>query len=109
MGVDEYPNDEPFRSAHDYLREYLMTAKTCVVIGFSFRDSPINAIFDTCMERNEELKLLVVSPSATQLIDQRFSTFRHRVQGIGVSFGEKEAVRKLAEALNKIEESRKGT
>ena len=54
---------EPFRTSYDYLRQTLMRARLCIVIGFSFRDPAVNEAFRDGLGRNDNLKLAIVEPN----------------------------------------------
>jgi hypothetical protein len=55
--------EEPFKTAYDYLRETTTRTKLAIIIGFSFRDPAINDIFRNALTKNRNLKLLVVEPN----------------------------------------------
>jgi hypothetical protein len=95
MGLDEYPREEPFRSAHEFLQSYLMNAKHCVVIGFTFRDTEIKDIFDRSMEANEKLRLTILDPDGRKIADEKFSQIRNRVKALPQKWGGILALREL--------------
>jgi len=113
MGIDEYPYDEPFKSAHEFLEHYLMSADKCAVIGFTFRDRAINDIFDSSMTSNKALKLILVDPSAKSIVDKRFQNLQHRVEmvegRITDNFPNDFPMEKLASALGPPREESKNT
>jgi len=59
-GYGPYPRDE-FHVLHDYLERYLVKAKHCIVIGYTFRDiGRASHIFDDVMrDLNKELKVII--------------------------------------------------
>jgi hypothetical protein len=60
---DEALQVDPFLTAYKYLEACLSQgAELCVVIGFSFRDAPINRILRLGLLRNPKLYLLIVDP-----------------------------------------------
>jgi len=49
LGSHQYPYVEPFKTCHDYLRTYLEKAKVCIIVGYTFRNEPINYIFEEAL------------------------------------------------------------
>ena len=49
------------------LRNKLKNTDICVVIGYSFRDDDIKEIFEDAAKSNEDLKILLISPSAGKI------------------------------------------
>jgi hypothetical protein len=58
--------EEPFKTAYDYLRETTTRTKLAIIIGFSFRDPAINDIFRNATAENRNLKLVVVEPNMSE-------------------------------------------
>lgn len=52
-------HEEPFRTNYDYLLACLTHAKSCIVIGFSFRDQEIVEHFREAVGMNENLQVVV--------------------------------------------------
>lgn len=60
---DDYLSVDPFATAYKYLDACLKEhTELCVVIGFSFRDEPINNIFSDALRENPHLHLIIVDP-----------------------------------------------
>lgn len=58
--------EEPFRTAYEYLRETMMYANLGIIIGFSFRDPAINDTMRYALANNGNLKLVVVEPKMNE-------------------------------------------
>jgi hypothetical protein len=58
--------EEPFRTAYEYLRETMMHANLGIIIGFSFRDPTINDTIRYALANNNKLKLAVVEPKMNE-------------------------------------------
>lgn len=56
--------DEPFRTNYRVLRACLGYAKLLVVIGCSMRDPELNDLVRECMNENDDLHLVAVTPDA---------------------------------------------
>lgn len=56
----EYPYEEPFKTAYQFLGRFLKTAEVAIVIGYSFRDRGITYIIDEAQSINPSLKFIVV-------------------------------------------------
>jgi hypothetical protein len=69
-GEEKEPKNEPFKTIHNHLINYLEKAKLCISIGFAFRDSYIRKIFIKAMANNPELKLAIVTPNAANNFDE---------------------------------------
>lgn len=59
--------EEPFRTAYEYLQETLMHANLSIIIGFSFRDPAINDTLRCALTKNRSLKLAVVEPKMDEI------------------------------------------
>jgi len=57
---------EPYKTIRDEFKKFMDVADVCIVIGFSFRDEHINAIFSEFFKRGK--KILIISPSAEKNI-----------------------------------------
>ncbi len=57
------PTDEVFRYNHRQFRASLLSAKLCVVIGYTFRDWYINSLLSDAMSFNEHLRVCIVEPN----------------------------------------------
>jgi len=62
LGSHQYPYEEPFKTCHDYLRTYLEKAKICIIVGYTFRNEPINFIFKEALKGNKNLNLIRIAP-----------------------------------------------
>lgn len=62
-GYKDTPTEEPFKTIHDHLLNRLLDADEVIVIGFAFRDSYINGLFDTALRINQGLKIKCFNPA----------------------------------------------
>ena len=58
----KYEKDSIFEFYYNALKDRLKRSSLAMVIGFSFRDQEIKAIFERAFEENPEFKLVVVDP-----------------------------------------------
>ena len=104
---------EPFSLFYDKLRSYLSSRSvhTCIVIGYSFRDSKINELFLPAMERG--LRLLVLDAAANKITRRLGGVFTQpsldkQIRVVEIDFGNWDAHNKghlndlLAEELGNI-------
>lgn len=63
---------EPFRTSYDYLFACLAHAKTCLIIGFSFRDQEIVEELRAAIGINKNLKLGIIDPNANLVSEHLF-------------------------------------
>jgi len=81
---------EPFATLMGWFTEGLREAKTCVAIGYSFRDKDVRRVVLDALATNRSLQLLVVDPYAHQIVYQKkeqpdepsFLDFPDRVSGL---------------------------
>lgn len=62
----EAVQEEPFKTAYEYLQETLMNASLGIIIGFSFRDTAVNDTMRYALANNSNLKLAVVEPKMNE-------------------------------------------
>ncbi len=97
---------EPFMTLYGLFRECLMRASRCTVIGFSFRDEPLNEIFMDCYKKNNALRFYILAPHPNQgsiaEFVQKLRDIEHsRVETDEVRFGESDRyVQKTSKALD---------
>ena len=60
--------DDPYFTAYDYLQRCLMSAESCVFVGYSFRDYDVLTRLKASQLWNTQLRIIVLDPNATQLI-----------------------------------------
>lgn len=79
---EKYTFREPFYAMFHYLKEYLLHANRCYVVGYSFRDEDILGIFHDAMQLNNNLVLVLVDPEAPRIAGYKFHQFGGRVNAI---------------------------
>ena len=66
----KYPYEEPFKTLYQFFSNELRIIERLLIIGYSFRDLPINSIINDSLLSNEKLKIIYVSPSATETMEE---------------------------------------
>ena len=61
--------EEPYFTAYDYLEQCLDNAKSCLAIGYSFRDYDTLMRFKSAQLSNKDLKILVLDPNANTVCE----------------------------------------
>lgn len=79
---EKYTFREPFYAMFHHLKEYLLHANRCYVVGYSFRDEDILGIFHDAMQLNRKLVLVLVDPKAQGIARDKFHQFGGRVNAI---------------------------
>lgn len=64
LSPKEEEEERPFNEIIMRFKKYMQDADACIVIGFSFRDSVINDVFDSFVAKGKPL--IVISPSSMQ-------------------------------------------
>jgi len=95
-GFKGVPEIEPFISMHGRLNRRLAEADNIIVIGFAFRDTYINNIFENMLRLRPDIKVLYYNPLSVDAFPkdslvphfiENYSSFRHIKRGIGVDKG----------------------
>jgi hypothetical protein len=60
--------EEPYYTGYDYFRHSCQNAKCLLVIGYSFRDYDALSILRSACSANPNLKIIVVSPHANDVV-----------------------------------------
>ncbi len=85
---------EPMINAHECFQKSLMTTPCVVVIGFSFRDTYVNSLFDNAFQKNHALHMVYINQSVPQSAESGFGSLREkygdRIQHIEKRFGDPE-------------------
>lgn len=82
-GLKSIDEDYPFNILYELFKKYLLKAYYCVIIGTSFRDIRLNKLFLDAMSKNSKLKLIIISPHAT---DTTEVASKNEFQGINIYF-----------------------
>ena len=92
-GFKGVPGAEPFISMHARLSNRLMEADTIIVIGFAFRDTYINNIFENVLRNRPKTDVLFYNPSSisdfpkdssVSYFVKNYSSFKHIEKGVEV-------------------------
>lgn len=79
--------DNPFFTAYDYFQRCLDRAQIGIFIGYSFRDYDTVTKIRSALKFNDNLKILILSPNASQIITGNFRDFQDRVIPLAFRFG----------------------
>ncbi len=85
---EKYASRWPFYEYLGQLRYALVQESICVVIGYSFRDIPINNAFLDAIQKNPRLRITLVSRSADRVRDSLDENLRGRVTPLQREFGD---------------------
>jgi hypothetical protein len=66
---------EPLDIISSKFQMYLKNAKVCIVVGYSFRDEDIRRIFFEISKQNETLTIILISPDAGKIYENRLKFF----------------------------------
>lgn len=101
-----YPVGEKYSTKHPYfdylyqLRTSLPSENSCIVIGYSFRDIPINNAFEDAVKRNRNLRVLLVSPSASKIREHLDEDLKTHVSPIDLPFEDQRTLDTIISILN---------
>lgn len=93
-GFKGVPEFEPFKSMHGRLSIRLAEADLIIVVGFAFRDTYINSIFENTLRIRKDLDMLYFNPikidkfpknSIVPYLINNYPNFKHIERGIGIS------------------------
>jgi hypothetical protein len=86
------PVKEPYLTLHSHLVKKMLTVHDCVVIGFSFRDPYLNAVFVNYLQRDSTNHLHIFSPKDEECLQHLFEAkdipdrFRQQINSRAVGF-----------------------
>lgn len=98
---EKYATRWPFYEYLGQLRHALVNESTCIVIGYSFRDIPINNAFLDAIQKNPRLRIMLVSRSADRVRDSLDENLRERVTPLQREFGDKHLPQLVMEQVRK--------
>lgn len=87
---EKYATRSPYYEYLGQLRRALVTEQVCIVLGYSFRDTPINNAFLDGIQKNSKLRILVVGPSASKVRSGLDSDLQKNVLALNGSFGDRQ-------------------
>lgn len=91
FGYKSFPEDEPFITLHDMLKNALMESEAVVAVGFRFADPYIREIFDFALRANPNLRIvcsLTQTPEPGSPLLGMMNRFRGRVELLAGSSGQ---------------------
>ena len=83
---EKYATRWPFFNYLSELRQALSSESDCLVIGYSFRDVPVNNAFVDAVQMNPGLRIFLVSPSASQIRDGMDESLKRHVCSMDKQF-----------------------
>jgi hypothetical protein len=86
---EKYASRSPFYEYLGQLRAALLAETACIVIGYSFRDPPINHAFVDAIPKNRKLQIVVLGPSATEVVERLDASIQNNVMAVNGTFGTK--------------------
>lgn len=78
---------DPYVQMFYCLNKELEGRKVCIVIGYSFRDPVIQNIFASNFDKDENKKMILVHPEASDIVKSRFPSHKKRILQINKKFG----------------------
>ncbi len=93
--------EDPFFTAHNYLKQCLKSGPTCIVIGYSFSDIGIITQVKSAMEEGAKPRFIIVDPKWHSIIGHTESAYKIRLgaSGIEYKFGHPREGRKASAEL----------
>lgn len=98
---EKYALSSPYAECLFYLRQLLGTERECVVVGYSFRDAPINNAFRDALRLNPQLKIFSLSPRAQTHVAQMEEPLKSKIIPVEAEFGTEAAIVALQSAWNR--------
>jgi len=98
---EKYALRSPYAECLFYLRQRLRTEQYCVVVGYSFRDTPINNAFADSLRLNPQLKIFSVSPRAQTHVAEMEEPLKSKIIPVDAEFGTESAILGLQHNWNR--------
>jgi len=83
---EKYSSRSPFYEYLGQLRQALFAERVCIVIGYSFRDVPINNAFVDGVQKNRRIRIVVLGPSADKVVGRLDNAIRGNIMAVKSSF-----------------------
>lgn len=105
-----YDKEEPFKTLYGYFRNNITNSDIVIIIGYSFRDPPINEIIANFVKKPHK-HIIVLSPSAESNLKTNFLPFiegqitagqTKRIHPLNLLFGPIETFHELSNKLGEI-------
>jgi len=84
---EKYATRSPYYEYLGQLRQALAREQVCIIIGYSFRDTPINNAFLDGIQKNPKLRILIVGPRADRIRGSMEKDLQRNVLSLNRSFG----------------------
>jgi hypothetical protein len=97
---EKYVTRTPYLQLLNKLSKDLINEEIVVMIGYSFRDDPINNVLLERIHRKERIKIVVVLPNATEIIRDNLPQRLQEVSvPLNISFGDITSVEQIHNAV----------
>jgi hypothetical protein len=100
---------EPFKTVFEHFKDTVSKATAFMVIGFSFRDSPINETFLNFLRADKSRRIIVVSTHARENVKENLlagiadaNTLLEQIRFVPKHFGKTQTFKEIIRALNAI-------
>ncbi len=93
--TEKYALRSPYAECLFYLREQLKVEGICVVIGYSFRDTPINNAFVDGLRFNPSMRIFSLGPRASIHKEELDEPLRSKITPIDAEFGTERAISEI--------------
>jgi hypothetical protein len=97
---EKYVTRTPYLQLLNKLNRDLTCEEIIVIIGYSFRDDPVNNALIERIHRKERIKIVVVLPNATEIIRNNLpQRFQEVSVPLNISFGDSTSVGQIYDAV----------
>jgi hypothetical protein len=97
---EKYALRSPYAECLYYLRQQLRREGNCGIIGYSFRDTPINNAFIDALRVNPGLRLFSLGPHVSSRTRDLEEPLKSRIRPIDEEFGTSQAISALANGFS---------
>jgi hypothetical protein len=97
---EKYALRSPYAECLFRLREQLKYDELCWVIGYSFRDTPVNNAFNDILRSKPAFRIFSIGPHASIRAKTLEEPLRSRLKPLDVEFGTEAAITAIATSLN---------
>ena len=97
---EKYVTKTPYMEFLQKMRKDLLKEEIVIVIGYSFRDDPVNNAFIDSISKTHRIKLIVVAPEASNIIRNRLPEKYKKVSvSVDACFGDDSSIESICHAV----------
>jgi hypothetical protein len=97
---EKYATITPYFEILSRFRNTLINEKVVIVIGYSFRDDPINNAFvDRAVRHRTSFKIILVDPMANDIIEYMPNVLQSLVTPVQAEFGSQNSLNSIVSAI----------